>query len=38
MKDKWMNVNYENDELKPYEEPTQDFNDNCRIGMKRKTK
>lgn len=32
MKDKWMNVNYENDELKPYEEPTQDYNDNHRIG------
>jgi MAP/microtubule affinity-regulating kinase len=32
MKDKWMNVNYENDELKPYEEPSQDFNDNYRIG------
>ena len=32
MKDKWMNVNYENDELKPYEEPIQDFNDNQRIG------
>jgi MAP/microtubule affinity-regulating kinase len=31
MKDKWMNVNYENDELKPYEEPSQDFNDNYRI-------
>jgi len=27
-----MNVNYENDELKPYEEPSQDFNDNYRIG------
>jgi len=33
MKDKWMNVNYENDELKPYEEPSQDFNDNYRIGI-----
>ncbi len=28
-----MNVNYENDELKPYEEPNQDFNDNYRIGI-----
>ena len=33
MKDKWMNINYENDELKPYEEPKQDFNDNSRIDM-----
>lgn len=33
MKDKWINVSYENDELKPYEEPTQDFTDNYRIGM-----
>lgn len=32
MKDKWMNVTYENDELKPYEEPSQDLNDNFRIG------
>lgn len=31
MKDKWMNINYENDELKPYEEPIPDFNDNFRI-------
>lgn len=30
-----MNVNYENDELKPYEEPSQDFNDNQRIGKYR---
>jgi len=33
MKDKWMNINYENDELKPYEEPSQDFCDNYRIGI-----
>jgi len=33
MKDKWMNINYENDELKPYEEPSQDFNDNYRIDI-----
>ena len=32
MKDKWMNINYENEELRPYEEPTPDFNDNYRIG------
>ncbi|CAF0992093.1 unnamed protein product [Adineta steineri] len=31
MKDKWININYENDELKPYEEPSQDFSDNYRI-------
>lgn len=31
MKDKWMNINYENDELKPYEEPNQDFTDTSRI-------
>ncbi|CAF0849941.1 unnamed protein product [Adineta ricciae] len=31
MKDKWMNINYENDDLKPYEEPSQDFSDNYRI-------
>ncbi|CAF2879593.1 unnamed protein product [Rotaria sp. Silwood2] len=31
MKDKWINISYENDELKPYEEPSQDFNDNYRI-------
>ncbi|CAF1066745.1 unnamed protein product [Adineta ricciae] len=31
MKDKWININYENDELKPYEEPSQDFNDSYRI-------
>jgi len=33
MKDKWMNINYENDELKPYEEPNQDFSDNYRIEI-----
>lgn len=33
MKDKWMNINYENDELKPYEEPSQDFSDNLRIEL-----
>jgi len=31
MKDKWININYENDELRPYEEPTQDLSDNQRI-------
>jgi MAP/microtubule affinity-regulating kinase len=33
MKDKWMNINYENDELKPYEEPNPDFSDNNRIDI-----
>ena len=33
MKDKWININFENDELKPYEEPDQNFNDNHRIGI-----
>ena len=32
MKDKWMNISYENDELRPFEEPSQDFNDLYRIG------
>lgn len=28
-----MNINYENDELKPFEEPNQDFSDNYRIEI-----
>lgn len=32
MKDKWMNIGYEEDELKPYTEPEPDFNDQNRIG------
>ncbi len=28
-----MNINYENDELKPYEEPNQDFNDTARVDV-----
>jgi MAP/microtubule affinity-regulating kinase len=32
MKDKWMNIGYEEDELKPYIEPEPDFNDQNRIG------
>lgn len=32
MKDKWMNINYEDDELKPYVEPPPDINDTVRIG------
>ncbi|XP_078000999.1 MAP/microtubule affinity-regulating kinase 3-like isoform X2 [Glandiceps talaboti] len=33
MKDKWMNVGYEDDELKPYKEPEMDINDNKRIDI-----
>lgn len=33
MKDKWMNMGYEEDELKPYVEPEPDFKDLKRIGM-----
>ncbi|CAF0996778.1 unnamed protein product [Rotaria magnacalcarata] len=31
MKDKWINVNFENEELRPFEEPSPDFTDNYRI-------
>jgi serine/threonine protein kinase len=31
MKDKWMNVGYEDDELKPFLEPKQNFNDPVRF-------
>lgn len=34
MKDKWMNVGYEADELKPHVEPAEDFNDSERIGKR----
>ncbi|GLD59330.1 serine/threonine-protein kinase MARK1 isoform X2 [Lates japonicus] len=33
MKDRWMNVGYDNDELKPFTEPEQDFNDLERIEL-----
>ncbi|KAK2881072.1 hypothetical protein Q8A67_018340 [Cirrhinus molitorella] len=33
MKDKWMNVGYENDELKPHVEPVEDYNDSSRIDV-----
>jgi hypothetical protein len=33
MKDKWMNMGYEEDELKPYVEPEPDYKDLKRIGM-----
>ncbi|XP_077261214.1 serine/threonine-protein kinase MARK2 isoform X1 [Temnothorax americanus] len=32
MKDKWMNLGYEDDELKPYLEPEPDYRDHKRIG------
>lgn len=32
MKDRWMNVGHEEEELKPYIEPEPDFNDTKRIG------
>uniref|UniRef100_A0A671LUR9 MAP/microtubule affinity-regulating kinase 3 n=1 Tax=Sinocyclocheilus anshuiensis TaxID=1608454 RepID=A0A671LUR9_9TELE len=33
MKDKWMNVGYENDDLKPHVEPVEDYNDSSRIDV-----
>lgn len=33
MKDKWMNVGYEDDELKPFVEPEQDFTDQVRVNL-----
>jgi MAP/microtubule affinity-regulating kinase len=32
MKDKWMNIGFEEDELKPYTEPLPDLSDQMRIG------
>lgn len=32
MKDKWINIGYEGEELKPYREPEEDFADAKRIG------
>lgn len=32
MTDKWMNIGYENEELKPHIEPKPDLNDSKRIG------
>jgi hypothetical protein len=32
MKDKWMNMGYEEEELKPFIEPEPDFKDPKRIG------
>ena len=33
MKDKWMNMGYEEDELKPFTEPVLDISDEKRIDM-----
>lgn len=33
MKDKWMNIGFEEDELRPYIEPDRNMNDAIRIGM-----
>ncbi|KAM3616642.1 uncharacterized protein V6R79_021189 [Siganus canaliculatus] len=33
MKDKWINVGYDSDELKPHTEPEEDFNDTGRIDV-----
>lgn len=32
MKDKWINVGYDGDELKPHTSPPEDYNDTVRIG------
>lgn len=33
MKDRWMNIGYEDDELKPYIEPVMDYDDLKRIEI-----
>ncbi|XP_037123420.1 MAP/microtubule affinity-regulating kinase 4 isoform X2 [Syngnathus acus] len=33
MKDKWLNVSYDGEELKPHKEPEEDFNDTVRIDV-----
>lgn len=33
MKDRWINVGHEEEELKPYTEPEPDFSDTKRIGV-----
>ena len=33
MKDRWMNIGYEDEELKPYIEPTMDYDDSKRIEI-----
>lgn len=35
MRDKWMNIGYEDDDLKPYIEPSADNSDHIRIGNNR---
>lgn len=37
MKDRWMNVGYENKELESFKEPEQDFKDLKRIGQSVRT-
>ncbi|KPJ17560.1 Serine/threonine-protein kinase MARK2 [Papilio machaon] len=37
MRDKWMNTGYEDDELRPYVEPQQDFKDHKRIDKNQET-
>ena len=32
MKDKWMNIGHEDEELRPFIEPPTDYNDPVRIG------
>lgn len=32
MKDKWMNIGHEDEELKPHQEPPVDYSDPVRIG------
>jgi hypothetical protein len=32
MRDKWMNIGFEEDDLKPYVEPMPDLSDQTRIG------
>ncbi len=32
MKDKWMNIGFEDEEMRPYIEPPKDSNDLARIG------
>lgn len=33
MRDRWMNVGFDDDDLKPYQEPPKDLNDPVRIGI-----
>ena len=37
MKDRWMNIGFEDDELKPYMEPEADLNDQARIRESTRT-